>query len=160
MLRVIAEDDRRLPSVVPDGIYGEQTVTAVTAFQRRESLPQTGITDQQTWEQIVQVYESALIQIDKAQPIEIIMNTGEVFPIGSKNPYIRLLQSMLMHLSENHTNIEEPTLTGILDRETSASLASFQQISNLPVTGELDKVTWKHLVQQFTLSANRNTVTP
>ena len=156
MLRVIAENDRHLPSVIPDGIYSEETVTAVTAFQRQEGLPQTGITDQQTWEQIVQVYESALIEIDKAQPIEIIMNQGEVFPLGSNSPYIRLLQSMLIHLSEIHSNIKEPTLTGVLDRETSASLASFQEISDLPVTGELDKITWKHLVHQFNLSARKS----
>ena len=49
MLRVIAEDDRRLPTVVPDGIYGPSTMTAVTAFQRLYGLPITGITDQPTW---------------------------------------------------------------------------------------------------------------
>ena len=160
MLRVIAEDAPLLPSVIPDGIYGESTVTAVTAFQRREGLPQTGITDQETWEQIVKRYESAIIQIDKAEPIEIIMNSGEDFRIGSQNPYIRLLQSMLYHLSEAHPNISEPTLSGILDKETSNALASFQQLSSLPITGELDKVTWKHLVHQFTLSANRKAYHP
>ena len=35
MLRVIAEQDGDLPSAVPDGIYGNDTVAAVTAFQRR-----------------------------------------------------------------------------------------------------------------------------
>ena len=46
MLRVIAEDDNSLPTVVPDGIYGQTTMNAVTEFQRREGLPLTGITDQ------------------------------------------------------------------------------------------------------------------
>ena len=32
MLRVIAEQDGALPSVVPDGIYGNDTVAAVTAI--------------------------------------------------------------------------------------------------------------------------------
>ena len=70
MLRVIAEDDPRLPTVVPDGIYGQSTMQAVAAFQRLYSLPVTGITDQDTWEQIVMVYESALIRIGPAEPIE------------------------------------------------------------------------------------------
>ena len=34
MLRVLAEDDRTLPTVVPDGIYGPETITAISAFQR------------------------------------------------------------------------------------------------------------------------------
>ena len=43
MLRVLAEDDRTLPTVVPDGIYGPETITAISAFQRRMGLP---VTDQ------------------------------------------------------------------------------------------------------------------
>ena len=38
MLRVIGEDDATLPPVVPDGIYGQQTIQAVTAFQRKYAL--------------------------------------------------------------------------------------------------------------------------
>ena len=49
MLRVIAEDDPRLPDLVPDGIYGQTTMQAVTAFQRLYGLPITGIADQNTW---------------------------------------------------------------------------------------------------------------
>ena len=121
MLRVITEDDPRLPAVIPDGIYGEDTVTALTAFQRREGLPQTGIADLETWERVVKIYESAIIRIDRAEPLEIIMNAGEVFRLGSQNPYIRLLQSMLYHLSETHPNICEPTFSGTLDKETTDS---------------------------------------
>ena len=49
MLRVLAEDDRTLPTVVPDGIYGQETITAISAFQRRAGLPVTGIANQETW---------------------------------------------------------------------------------------------------------------
>ena len=69
MLRVLAEDDRRLPTVVPDGIYGPGTMNAVTAFQRRSGIPVTGVVDQNTWEQIVAAYEPALVRIGKAEPI-------------------------------------------------------------------------------------------
>ena len=67
MLRVIAEDDPRLPTVIPDGIYGPTTMIAVTAFQRREGIPITGIADENTWTQIVAAYETALIRIGKAK---------------------------------------------------------------------------------------------
>ena len=78
MLRVLAEDDKSLPTVVPDGIYGQTTMHAVTEFQRKEGLPLTGITDQQTWDRIVARYEPALIRLDRADPIEIIMDPGQV----------------------------------------------------------------------------------
>ena len=50
MLRVIAEDDPSHPTVIPDGIYGPETMAAVSHFQRRHGLGVSGITDQDTWE--------------------------------------------------------------------------------------------------------------
>ena len=158
MLRVLAEDDPRLPTVVPDGIYGPTTMNAVTAIQRREGLPTTGITDQWTWETIVKNYEPALIRIEKAEPIEIIMDPGKVFRVGDSSPYIYLLQSILTQLAQDHPQINTPPHSGILDQETSRSLMEFQKLAGLTNTGELDKITWKHLSRQFTLNAHHNTV--
>ena len=160
MLRVIAEDDPRLPTVVPDGIYGPSTMNSVTAFQRLYGLPVTGITDQDTWEQIVTIYEPALIRIGKAEPIEIIMEPGVVFRQGDSNAYIYLLQSILIQLSNDNPNISRPEHNGVLDDPTSEALAAFQVLAGLPSTGELDKITWKYLVKQFSLSANRQVASP
>ena len=155
MLRVIAEDDTRLPTVVPDGIYGPTTMNSVTAFQRMNNLPITGITDQNTWDKIVEVYEDALIRVGPAEYIEIIMDPGEVFRIGDSNAYIYLLQSILVQLSKNNPSISPPDHNGVLDNPTSEALAAFQLLAGLPLTGELDKITWKYLANQFALSANR-----
>ena len=158
MLRVLSEDDHRLPTVVPDGIYGPTTANAVTMFQRREGIPVTGVVDQVTWERIVTAYEPALIRVGKAEPIEIIMDPGRVFRFGDSSPYIYLLQSMLKQLSNDHPTIGPPDHSGILDELTSESLAAFQKLAGLPVTGDLDKITWKHLVRQFSLNAHHNNV--
>ena len=155
MLRVIAKDDSRLPSVVPDGIYGPTTMQSVTAFQRLYGLPITGIVDQDTWDKIVSVYEPALIRVGPAEPIEIILEPGQVFRIGDKNAYIYLLQSILTQLSTEYPTINRPDHNGVLDDPTSQALAAFQLLAGLPPTGELDKITWKYLSRQFTLSANR-----
>jgi len=157
MLRVLASDDPRQPTVVPDGVYGPSTMNAVTAFQRENGLPVTGIVDQTTWESIVARYETALIRVGKAQAIEIIIDPGQVFKLGDSSPYVYLLQSMLTQLSKDHPTIEIPTHSGIMDEETVRSLASFQRLTGLPETGEFDKLTWKHLVLQFTLNAHHNT---
>lgn len=157
MLRVLAEDDSRLPTVVPDGIYGPGTMVAVTAFQRREGLPVTGITDQLTWDRIVAAYEPALIRVGKAEPIEILLEPGQVIGLGQRSPYVYLLQGMLAQLSADHGGITLPAHTGRLDPLTSASLRGFQTLAGLPVTGTLDRITWRHLVRQFTLNAARNT---
>jgi len=156
MLRVLAKDDSRLPSVIPDGIYGPATMQAVSAFQRQNQLPVTGITDQPTWDAIVKVYEPALIRIEKAQPIEILLDPGEVFRYGDSSPYIYLLQAMLTQLSGDHPTIVSPGHSGIIDDSTQDALRGFQALAGLPPTGEMDKITWKYLVHHFTLNAHHN----
>ena len=154
MLRVLAEDDRTLPTVVPDGIYGPETITAVSAFQRRAELPVTGVANQETWDAVVKAYEPALIRVDKATPIEIIMDPGKIYRRGDSSANLYLLQAMLAFLSTYHKDIGSPGHTGVLDSTTADALAAFQLLAGLPPTGELDKITWKYLVNQFTLNAN------
>lgn len=159
MLRVLAEDDPRLQTVVPDGIYGAATMNAVSAFQRHQGLPITGIVDHTTWDLIVLLYEPALIRVGKAAPIEIILDPGQVFRLGDSSPYIYLLQSMLTQLSKDHPTITPPGHSGIMDELTVSSLSCFQKLTDLPATGEFDKITWKHLVHHFTLNAHHNATT-
>lgn len=157
MLRVIAEDDRSYLTVVPDGVYGPTTMNAVSTFQRKQGIPITGIVDQATWELIVEIYESALIRVDKAQPIEIIMDPGQVFRMGDSSPYIYLLQGMLTQLSHDNPSIDPPGQSGVIDEPTAAAISAFQVLSSLPKTGELDKITWKYIVLHFTLNAHHHT---
>lgn len=156
MLRVLAEDDPTLPVLIPDGIYGPSTMVSVTAFQRKKGIPVTGIVDEYTWNQIVESYEPALIRVGKAEPIEILLEPGEIILQGQRSPYIYLLQGMLAQLSEEHEAIPFPSFSGVLDAETSNALKRFQSLADLPVTGTLDRITWKHLSRHFTLNAVHN----
>lgn len=157
MLRVISEDDPSLPSVIPDGIYGPSTMTAVSAFQRKYGLPVTGITDQHTWDAVVSVYRPASIRIEKAQPIEVLLDAGQILRLGDSNPYVYLAQAMLIQLAENHPIVSPPEVNGIIDSFTSDAVLQFQTLAGLNETGEIDRITWKHLVLQFILdSQHRN----
>lgn len=153
MLRVIATHYKDLPNVIPDGIYSQQTANAVSAFQRKYGIPITGITDQPTWEMIVSVYEKALVHVAPAQPLQIILEPSQVIRSGEDHHSIYLTQAMLTALSRAYTSIPEPPLSGNLDYGTAESLSAFQRLNGLAITGELDKITWKHLVLQFQLSA-------
>lgn len=154
MLRVIAENTPGMDSLVPDGIYGPETVRIVSAFQRSHGLPVTGVTDQNTWEAIVAVYEPALVEQDEAQVVEIILNPAQVIRKGERHPHLYLVQSMLKVLAEVYGSIGALTVTGILDDATEDALFSFQQLSGLRATGQLDKNTWKALALQYPLAAN------
>jgi len=60
MLRAISRLNQSIPPVIPDGIYGRNTVAAVTAFQREFGLPATGVTNYGTWNEIVRIYDDSL----------------------------------------------------------------------------------------------------
>ncbi|MBE6933740.1 MAG: hypothetical protein E7462_01625 [Ruminococcaceae bacterium] len=152
MLRVIAESDELQPSVIPDGIYGPQTMTAVSTFQRRNGLPITGITNQETWEQIVAVYESALVAVGPVEPLEIILDPNQVIRQGEANPNLYLVQAILIVLADMYESISAPAVTGILDIPTANALTEFQSLALLPATGELDRETWRHLARHYPMA--------
>ena len=55
-LNLIGEYYNSIPTLVPDGIYGENTAQAVRVFQRIFKMPQTGIVDYPTWYKISDMY--------------------------------------------------------------------------------------------------------
>ena len=154
MLRVISEDDGRLPTVVPDGIYGQTTMNAVSSFQRSNGLPTTGITDQATWEEISARYGDALIRVDEAWPVYPILGPGQVIRRGEGHPHLHLIQAMLTVLADAYDSIPVPGRSGVLDEATADSLGEFQRLNGLPMTGHLDKKTWKHLALHYPMAAS------
>lgn len=154
MLRVIGENDPRHDRIVPDGIYGPETVSAVSTFQKIHGLPVTGVTDNQTWETVLEIYEDALIEQQAALPLQIILNPGQVIRKGERHPHLYLVQAMLAVLAEEYDSIGKIAVTGLLDDATEDALSSFQALSGLPMTGQLDKRTWYHLALQYPLAAN------
>ncbi len=152
MLRVIAESDASQPGVVPDGVYGQNTMAAVSSFQRKKGLPATGIADQTTWDAIVAEYEPALVLIGPAQQVEVILDPNQVIVFGERHPNLYLAQGMLIVLSEAYASIPQPSMTGILDIPTQNALSAFQLLNLLPATGELDKITWNALATHYPLA--------
>ena len=154
MLRVIGEDAGYTENVIPDGIYGSSTSSSVSRFQREHGLPITGVTDQATWDMIVAAYGPALIRLNPAQPLQLILNPNQVIRRGEQHPYLYLIQTMLLSLSQAYGSVPTPQITGILDLPTSEAIEAFQYLSDLPQTGEIDKITWKHLALQYPLAVN------
>lgn len=152
MLQVIAENDPSHVRLIPDGIYGPETTRAVSVFQRKHGLPVTGVTNHETWQAIVAVYEPALVAQTEAQPLGIVLNPQQVICKGERNQNLYIAQGILTVLADVYHSVAQPSMSGILDDATADSLASFQQLCGLPMTGELDKHTWKHLALHFPLA--------
>ena len=154
MLRVIGQQREQNITLIPDGIYGRQTMEAVSRFQRSAGIPVTGTADLATWEAIVEEYDEALIYVSEAQLVDVVLNANQVIRRGEDHPHVYLLQSMLIVISQAFGSIPAPAVTGILDIATAESLGAFQSLNGLPVTGELDKKTWKLLALQYPVAVN------
>lgn len=152
MLRVIAQQDPEQPSVIPDGFYTADTTRAVSAFQRRYGIPVTGVADQQTWDALVPVYEAALVEVTEAEPLILVLDANQVIRRDEEDPNLYIVQAVLTVLSRTYAGIPAPAMTGILDIPTSNSLSAFQELALLPVTGELDKQTWKQLALHYPMA--------
>ncbi len=155
MLRYIAEQDSSHRTLVPDGVYGPQTVDAVSHFQRLHGLPVTGVTDQATWNAIHKAFVPARVEVEPAEPLQIILNPNQVIRRGERHPNIHIAQAVLQVLSEIYDSVSQPSRNGILDDPTADSISSFQILSDLPMTGDLDKQTWKSLALHYPLAATR-----
>ena len=156
MLRVIGEDAGQDRTVIPHGFYGNNTRDAVSEFQRSRGLPATGVADENTWQRIVAEYPDALTRVGSAEPLQLILNPGQVIRMGESHPYLFLIQAMLTALEGAYGSIPAAPMTGVMDLPTADSLSSFQRLSRLPETGEVDKITWKHLARHYPLAVNLN----
>lgn len=145
MLRVIAMADRKLPTLIPDGIYGPVTQKAVTAFQRQSGLPATGVTDYATWKAVCKAYEKALVEIAPASPLEIVMDADQAILPGSDNLNVVLIQAMLHNLHLVYGNMPDCQLTGVCDEKTTEAIRCLQQACGRQASGILDKGLWQML---------------
>ena len=154
MLQVIARNDESYADLIPDGIYGPETMAAVTNFQRKHGLPATGVTNQATWEAVVTEFEPALVIQGPSQLLEVCLNPGQVIRREESDPVLYIVQSMLLVMARFYGSIGMPTLSGTLDGPTYDALSSFQHLSGLPMSGHLNKITWKHLALQYPLAVD------
>lgn len=156
MLRTIAQHDGDLDLLVPNGIYEPRTRAAVSKFQRSHGLPVTGVTDRDTWEAVVLAYDDALIMVSSAEDVLLDIQTDFPPRPGVYSPYLHLAQSMMHFLAEEYHSVFRPEVTGYMDEMTGHSLSDFQQLAGLPMTGKLDKPTWRHLTLQYSTATAKN----
>lgn len=156
-LRTISGVYSEIPSVIPDGVYGNSTKEAVKAFQNRFSLNETGVTDNSTWDAILRVYRE--IEKDTSQPnwVRIFPEDGLKSESNSYTPTIYVIQTMMYALSERFSNIPPPSLNGIIDSPTIESVKAIQYASGLNPDGNITKLFWDFLsvIYETYISTNR-----
>lgn len=145
-LRAISKKYDDIPSVIPDGVYGQDTINAVTAFQKKFSLNQTGTTDNSTWDAIVELYKEIEKELRDPLCVRIYPEHGLKADTSSYTPTVYIIQNMMFALSEIFENIPAPSVNGVLDDKTTDTIKAIQLASGLNPDGNVNKVFWDYLV--------------
>ncbi len=153
-LNRIADDYPSIPKIYPpDGVFGTTTEDAVKAFQRIFNLTQDGIVGKATWYKIIYIYNAVkrlnelvsegLTYTDVERPLP------ETLVIGSTGPLVEIVQYLLQTISAFTNTIPLTPLDGIYGESTAEAVRAFQTEWGLPVTGEVDLVTWEKLYDVY-----------
>ena len=115
-----------LPAVTPDGVYGENTASAVREFQQKNSLRPTGVTNTATWNAIVQAYLA-----DTAPPtasFSIFPDGIFAYTLGDRNSGVYLIQGLLQAIREQFLfSLPVLTSSGTYDTATQQAVQAFQK---------------------------------
>lgn len=139
MLRLISFYNDDVLSVIPDGIFGNDTAQSVSSFQNAFLIPQTGEVDNHTWNMIVEEY-NRILEDEKLIASTVVFDEfiGDIFP-GEANVGLYVVQAMLLALSEEFDNIERVYVTGVLDRATEDAVRMVQTIAGITPNGVIDR---------------------
>lgn len=157
MLRVLAAVDARYQTVVPDGIYGEKTASAVSQFQRLNALPVTAQTDQNTWNRIVDAFLRQGAVVLPAAPLSIVWQPRQTIRPGQRNGHLFLIQSMFLALRRFYPAMPEAAVTGTHDAPSVEATKWLQGKSGLSPDGVIDQTTWLYLTSLYSITAGDGT---
>lgn len=144
-LHAISYQNERIPTVIPDGFYDNQTANAVRAFQREYNLPETGNTDYATWNKIVSVYKKML----QANPVpyDIFPSSKYIMHKGDSGLLVYILEAMLDDIGAQFDNMPRLNVDGVYGNDTANAVSYFQKKVGLPSNGTVDSGTWNFLVK-------------
>ncbi len=152
MLRLISGVIPEIPPVIPDGVYGESTLRAVIALQRYTQLPATGVVDLATWNELIALYYDAVEELLSPQALEIYLQPGQRIRQGEENLHLHLVQGLFRAIGAVYEGVPPVVHTGVNDENSVAAISWLQEKAQLPVTGELDRRTWRYLVGLYRLT--------
>ena len=144
-----------IPSIAINGVFNEETESAVKAAQATFGLTTDGIVGADTWNAIYNAY----LGIVKTVPLEFVEgNTvpyqGVVLTVGSDSEEVVLLQQYLNYISNTYPEIPQIPITGYYGTRTRESVVAFQRRFGIPVTGNVNGITWDAITREYSTLYN------
>lgn len=127
------------------GYFGEETEKSVKSFQQVFGLPQTGVVDRQTWNDLYRAYAGIAESVPFDIESNVVLYPGTVFKEGSSGDYVKILQEYLTYINQTYPEIPAVNNTGYFGPLTRQSVLAFQKRFGLPQTGVVGGAVWNDI---------------
>lgn len=140
-LSAVANFYPTVPAVRVTGIFDDQTLEGVIAFQKQFGLDPDGIVGENTWNELYSAY-LGIVQSEAEIEGGVPLFGGVTLRIGSMGEDVRWLQTALARIAEDYPEITAPAVTGYYGTQTENAVLQFQNLFDLPDTGTVNILTW------------------
>lgn len=141
-LAVIGAYYASVSSVPITGYFGEETERSVKSFQRVFGLPQTGVVDRATWNDINRAYLGIVDSVPFDSSGAVVLYPGTVLKEGTTSDYVRILQEYLTVINKAYPDIPAVNNTGYFGPLTRQAVIAFQKRFGLNPNGLVGGPTW------------------
>ncbi len=147
-LATVADFNQKVPPTDINGVFDEQTRTALLAFQREYGLPETGEADEETWNRLASVYRGFIASV-AGGGVSAEAFPGVLLTLGSSGADVEAVQTFLGVIAEVYTEIAPPAVTGNYDTATENAVRVLQGLFGLPQSGVVGPITWALLAEKY-----------
>ena len=149
---------RRLtdPNLIASGIWDARSRAALTAFQKQQGLPPTGLADRISWQAVMQQGSEAVMRLLDPPPIvlpPILLDGGSLSP-GQTGDEVTLLQIMLNRFLLTQPNTEPIKTDGVYRADTEAAVEQFRALHGLVPSPSADAEVYRALTAFFRFPAS------
>lgn len=124
------------------GYFGEETERSVKSFQRVFGLPQTGVVDRTTWNDLYRAYQGIVDTVPFDDAAAVALYPGKVLKEGMSGEPVRIIQEYLTFISQTYPDIPAVNNTGYFGPLTKQSVTAFQRQFGLNPNGVVGVLTW------------------
>ena len=143
-MSLIAEYNNEIPSVSLDGIFGQDTLNSVNAFQKAYGLDVTGEVNIATWDRLYREYIGILESLPLGYFSSVTLPyPGFVLRIGSQGEFVSALQEYLNYISNTYTSIPKLDVDGIFGVSTQNAVSEYKRLFGLGSEPIVSSSTWE-----------------